>query len=114
MNRALVSFIAALATFILWMSQMGNPHVAETAMGLILAGAVWIAVFIALGRRARKREQRRSMPPQAPGARREAPPTAEVKGIAKCPRCAQLATVPLGRLVMVKCPCCEHSYQYGP
>lgn len=85
MSRALVSFVAALVAFTIWMSQMGNPHVAETAMGLIIAGAVWIAVFIALGRRARKRDRRRSVPTQAAGPVREAPPHRRGEGHREMP-----------------------------
>lgn len=35
------SFIAALLVFGGWMSIVGNPHVAETVIGLVLALVVW-------------------------------------------------------------------------
>lgn len=35
--RKLISIICALAVFGFWMNIVGNPHVVETAVGLIIA-----------------------------------------------------------------------------
>lgn len=41
----LIGIVAGVAVFFLWMSMVGNPHVVETVMGLVLAVVVWIAVW---------------------------------------------------------------------
>lgn len=37
--------IAALITFVIWIKMVGNPHVVETVIGLVIATVVgiWIA-----------------------------------------------------------------------
>ncbi|MGV0960065.1 MAG: hypothetical protein ACOYB1_09515 [Limnohabitans sp.] len=44
MNKLLAA-IAALIVFVLWMRMVGNPHVIETVIGLIIAIAagIWTA-----------------------------------------------------------------------
>lgn len=42
MNAAAI--IAALLVFILWMRLVGNPHVVETVIGLVIAAFVWFWV----------------------------------------------------------------------
>ena len=41
----LVGLIAGLVTFVLWMRMVGNPHVVETVIGLVLAAIVGIWAF---------------------------------------------------------------------
>jgi uncharacterized membrane protein YqjE len=40
---SLLGLVAGLATFVLWLSIVGNPHVVETVIGLILAlvAGIW-------------------------------------------------------------------------
>lgn len=40
-----VATVAALAVFAVWMSAVGNPHVVETVLGLVIAGAVGLFVW---------------------------------------------------------------------
>jgi hypothetical protein len=46
MNRTadLIRLIFGLAVFGLWMSVVGNPHVVETTMGLVIAGVTWFVI----------------------------------------------------------------------
>ena len=41
----LISFIAGLVVFGFWMSIVGNPHVVETVIGLILGALAWLTTF---------------------------------------------------------------------
>lgn len=43
--KALISLVAGLAVFGLWMSIVGNPHVVETVIGLIIGGYVGYKVY---------------------------------------------------------------------
>jgi len=102
----LIGLVAGLAVFALWMSVVGNPHVVETIIGIVLALVVWFFVTHTL---------RRIFAPRPADQRAgSTPPAAEVAGIAKCPKCAWRSTVPLGRLIEVTCPSCGHKYEYGP
>jgi hypothetical protein len=40
----LVGLICGLIFFGFWMNIVGNPHVVETVIGLVIAGAVWFVV----------------------------------------------------------------------
>ena len=42
----LLGFIAALAVFSAWLSVVGNPHVVETVIGLVLAVIAGFWVFL--------------------------------------------------------------------
>jgi hypothetical protein len=44
----LLGMIAGLAVFAGWMNIVGNPHVVETVLGLVLAAAVWLTVWFQL------------------------------------------------------------------
>lgn len=57
MNRLLVSTIAGLVAFLLWMSQVGNPHVVETVIGVVIGLAVFIACYRWLGKFQSRRQQ---------------------------------------------------------
>ncbi|MCY3821913.1 MAG: hypothetical protein OXH52_21595 [Gammaproteobacteria bacterium] len=37
MSKSTIALIAAIIVFVTWMSMMGNPHVVESVIGLILA-----------------------------------------------------------------------------
>ncbi len=41
----LIALVAALAVFGVWMRIVGNPHVVETCIGLVLASAVGVWVY---------------------------------------------------------------------
>lgn len=41
---SLIGFVAGLVVFLFWMSIVGNPHVVETVIGLVIALFVWIFV----------------------------------------------------------------------
>lgn len=43
-SKKVFSFIVGLVVFIVWMSIVGNPHVVETVLGLIISAVVgfWI------------------------------------------------------------------------
>jgi hypothetical protein len=41
----LIGLIVALAVFGLWMQVVGNPHVVETVIGLILASVAGVWVY---------------------------------------------------------------------
>jgi len=43
--KALISLVAGLAVFGFWMSIVGNPHVVETVIGLIIGGYVGYKVY---------------------------------------------------------------------
>jgi hypothetical protein len=47
---ALIGLIAGLTVFGLWMHIVGNPHVIETVLGLVIAAAVWITIWLQLRR----------------------------------------------------------------
>ena len=101
----LIGLVAGLAVFALWMSNVGNPHVIETIVGVVLALIVWLYVTRTL--------RRIFSPHSADQAVGSPAPAAEVAGIAICPKCAWRSSVPLGRLIEVTCPSCGHRYEYG-
>jgi uncharacterized membrane protein YqjE len=45
---SLLGLVAGLATFVLWLSVVGNPHVVETVIGLVLAliAGIWTYVKV--------------------------------------------------------------------
>ena len=45
--RQLISIICALAVFGFWMNIVGNPHVVETAIGLVIA--ITVGFFVNKG-----------------------------------------------------------------
>lgn len=47
--RTLIAVIIACAVFMGWLSLVGNPHVVETVIGLVLAVAAGIWCFIKVG-----------------------------------------------------------------
>lgn len=51
--KTIVAGAAGVAVFLLWMSTVGNPHVVETVLGLVLGVATFAFVRRAVGRRAR-------------------------------------------------------------
>lgn len=46
----IIAFIVGIGIFIGWMSIVGNPHVVETTMGLVIAIGAGIFVYIKLSR----------------------------------------------------------------
>jgi hypothetical protein len=50
----LVGMVAGLVVFGLWMNIVGNPHVVETVLGLVLAATVWITVWYQARKLARR------------------------------------------------------------
>ena len=102
----LIGLVAGLAVFALWMSNVGNPHVVETIIGVVLALVVWFYVTRTL--------RRIFAPRPADQTTDSPPPAANVAGIAKCPKCAWRSTVPIGKLIEITCPSCNHRYEYGP
>lgn len=50
--RSLVAGVAGIGVFAFWMSIVGNPHVVETVLGLVLGGTTFFFVRRWLGRRA--------------------------------------------------------------
>lgn len=101
----LIGLVAGLAVFALWMSNVGNPHVIETIIGVVLALVVWFYVTRTLRRIFSSHPADQTVASPAPAA--------EVAGIAQCPKCAWRSTVPLGRLIEVTCPSCGQRYEYG-
>ena len=101
----LIGLVAGLAVFALWMSNVGNPHVVETIIGVVLALVVWFYVTRTL--------RRIFAPRPADQTTDSPPPAANVAGIAKCPKCAWRSTVPTGKLIEITCPSCNHRYENG-
>lgn len=53
MNEKLIAGVFALLTFIFWISLVGNPHVVETVIGLVLSLVVFVLVWRSIARRRR-------------------------------------------------------------
>ena len=51
--RSLLAGAAGVGVFALWMSIVGNPHVVETVLGLVLGGATFFFLRRWLGQKAR-------------------------------------------------------------
>ena len=51
----LLGIIAGLAVFGFWMSIVGNPHVVETAIGLIIGVGVGVWIYKQLAKIGKKR-----------------------------------------------------------
>ena len=47
-SAAFVGIISGLVIFGIWMNIVGNPHVAETAMGILIASGIGIFVWFKL------------------------------------------------------------------
>ena len=52
----LLGWIAGLLVFVIWIRLVGNPHVVETVIGLVLAVAAGFWVFFMLRKLGRKRD----------------------------------------------------------